>query len=1042
MTGLRLLVSAARLAYNVHLPHAKLLAALETPPPDIPRQALSVSAHAPPETVVVAAPTSYAPTHLDPTYRRWLAQALGLLVFHLVAFGAGREDGLWLPGLGLGLALVSWFGWWYVPLLAVDLFIVRTTTHPTQPLILMALDSALLAGQIAASWWCYAVAAKGSRWLDDPRSATVYLLIVPGGMTAAAACVQALLWRALGPEPAVSLWTLAGMLGISRALGLLALAPALLVLATPLLSRARWVKVPPARTPYDSSTAASRWGERIELAGLSLGNAILTLSLVFLQIERGFPGWTLWGISLLFVVWSSLRHGLHGGIVTATVGSLTALMTATWLRAEAADFSPLQGNLLAQISTALLVGASSSWIRASEARYRRVVGHIPVILYSVRLAHSMPVLAAGSKKPDSKPDVNTGPQLIQQAEVTLVSEASKHMLGVAPTSLEGPFTHWLEHVHRADHEVVLAALTQLVLQRQPVTCEYRVAPPSGGDPTPPSPPSQGGEGGGAPRAVAWLRDTLAPHHAADGRLDGWDGVVEDITESRALSQDVRRTTGMLQALIANLPTGVFFVQGPHGQPILVNARARQLLGQREDPAAGIPHLTKVYRLHRSDGSPYPTEELPVVKALRWGTTCMANDIVVHRPDGRRIPLITWAAPVDLGKMGQPEAAVWVLEDLTSLKQAELARTESEARLRATFESMAEGLLIQDEHGTILECNPAAAAILGGPSKELLGRTWLGQGHDCLRGDGAPLSADEHPDRLALRSGQAVHHCIVGLPQEEGLRWLQVNSVPLPAGSTSVVGGRSARLVTTFADITAHRGVQEELQKSQRLELMGRLASGTVHEFNNMLTALMGMAAIARGGLPPDHPVRDDIDRIIDIGEQACNVAGQLLTFSKQRRTEPRPVDVNTVVVHTLTILKGIMPSGIHIQTNLTPGDLWVLADDTQLKQIVMNLCLNARDAMDLGGALNVHTMRVEREDHVWIGWSVEDTGQGMDDATLARIFEPFFTTKERGTGLGLAVVQQIIERFGGHIDVWSRPGQGTRFEVWLHECHAPPDWSV
>ena len=179
----------------------------------------------------------------------------------------------------------------------------------------------------------------------------------------------------------------------------------------------------------------------------------------------------------------------------------------------------------------------------------------------------------------------------------------------------------------------------------------------------------------------WLRDTLAPHHAADGRLDGWDGVVEDITESRALAQDVRRTTGMLQALVANLPTGVFFVQGPLGQPIMVNARTRQLLGQRENLAAGIMHLSEVYRLHRPDGSLYPTDELPVVKALRWGMTCMANDIVVHRPDGRRVPLITWAAPVDLGKMGKPEAAVWVLEDLTSLKQAEQARVESEARLQ-------------------------------------------------------------------------------------------------------------------------------------------------------------------------------------------------------------------------------------------------------------------------------------------------------------------------------------------------------------------------
>lgn len=983
-----------------------------------------------PETVVVAAPTSHAPTTIAPTHRRWIGQALGLLTFHLIWFGAGREDGLWLPGLGLGVALVSWYGWWYAALLTADLFLVRMATHPTHSLGLMAFDGLLLGGQIAASWWCYAVAAKGSRWLNDPRSATMFLLIVPGALSAVASGLQALAWKFLGPESPVSLWPLAGTLGISRALGVLTVTPALLVLATPWLARARLMAPELARAPLRYAPAVdSRWGGRIELTGLTLGNAILTLTLVILQIERGSPGWTLWGISLLFVVWSSLQHGLHGGIITATIGAVLALITATWQHAGPAEFSPLQGNLLAQTSTALLVAASSSWIRASEARYRRVVGHIPVILYSVRLPRTMPMLTAGSRMPGSKPDVTSGPQIVEQAEVTLVSAASNQLLGVPPESLEGPFTRWLEHVHPADQEVVLAVLNQLMLQKQPVTCEYRVAPRA----------EEAAPNDGAPRTVVWLRDTLAPHHAADGHLDGWDGVIEDVTESRALGQDVRRTSSMLQALVANLPTGVFFVQGPQGQPILVNARARQLLGQREDLAAGIVHLSDVYRLHRSDGTPYPTEELPIAKALRFGMTCMANDIVVHRPDGRRVPLITWAAPVDLGKVGRPEAAVWVLEDITSLKQAELARAETEARLRATFESMAEGLLIQDERGAVLECNPAAATILGRPAKELLGVTWLGR--QCLRGDLSPMPADEYPDQSALRSGQTIR-CVVGIPQDDTIRWLQVNSVPLPAGNPWVVGGRTARLITTFADVTAHRGIQDELQKSQRLELMGRLASGTVHEFNNMLTALMGVAAIARGGLSPDHPVLEDINRIIDIGEQAANVAGQLLAFSKQRRVAPRPVDVNTVIVHTLAILKGIISSGIHIETKLAPGDLWVMADDTQLKQIVMNLCLNARDAMAQGGALSVHTMRVDRGDRVWIGWSIEDTGAGMDDATLNRIFEPFFTTKERGTGLGLAVVQQIIERFGGHIDVWSRPGQGTRFEVWLHECPAPQDWSV
>src|SRR5262249_37050774 len=154
------------------------------------------------------------------------------------------------------------------------------------------------------------------------------------------------------------------------------------------------------------------------------------------------------------------------------------------------------------------------------------------------------------------------------------------------------------------------------------------------------------------------------------------------------------------------------------QPLFVNARARQLLGQREDPVAGLAHLPRVYRLHRADGSPYPWEELPVSVALHQGVSAMRDDVVVHRPDGRRVPLITWAAPVDLGGQGGVDGAVWVLEDLTALRHAEAAHREAEARLRATIQAMAEGLVVQNPAGGVLEWNPAACAILGVPPERM------------------------------------------------------------------------------------------------------------------------------------------------------------------------------------------------------------------------------------------------------------------------------------------------------------------------------------
>jgi PAS domain S-box-containing protein len=252
----------------------------------------------------------------------------------------------------------------------------------------------------------------------------------------------------------------------------------------------------------------------------------------------------------------------------------------------------------------------------------------------------------------------------------------------------------------------------------------------------------------------------------------------------------------LNTLVDNLPAGVFFVRGPQGRPILVNARARQLLGQRED--ATLDHLASVYRLHRPDRRPYPVEELPVARALRQGRTVMCDDLVVHRPDGRRVPLVTWAAPVRLTG-SEADAAVWVLQDLTTLHQAEAARRESEVRLRAVFETMGEALVVLDGKAEVADANPAAAALFGGEPAVLRGRPLGALGWTCLREDGSPLTADEHPAAVTLRTGRPMRGVVLGLRRDGGsggVRWVLVNAMPL--------GSPPAGVVATFSDLTAYR----------------------------------------------------------------------------------------------------------------------------------------------------------------------------------------------------------------------------------------------
>lgn len=728
---------------------------------------------------------------------------------------------LWFPPAGIGLALVAWFGpgialWVFADgLLAVgQAALLAPEAASPAALGAAAIDAALLPAALVLGWRLYREAGGSGRAPSGPRSAILFLALVPGLALGLAALVHAL---ALG----LATGDLTGALGLSlaqwwmvQALGACALAPPLLVLGTPALERRGWVRLPLAvRSSVGTEDLAGGDlvaehlgpGDWLEIVALAAATAVCTL----LAIPRGggdlsgpLGGWHLWGAPLLFIVWASMRKGLRGGTVAAAAATAGALIALSLLSVSARGAGRgvlVQGNLLAQCGTALLVAASVAWVRAGEVRYRQVVSHVPVVLYSARLpAGPVPILAAAAKRP--RPPSPRAQDLLG-ANVVLVSAAAQSCLGCPADQLLGNYSSWLHRVHPDDHEVVVAALAQLVLQEQPVTCEYRLVPRSGAGAHRPLPEDR-------PR---WVRDTMVPQRDAEGRLGGWDGVVTDITEQRHLSDDLRRTTSMLHALVSNLPAGVFFVQGPHGQPILVNARARQLLG-REDTAAGLEHMAQVYRLFRPDGSPYPVEDLPVYRALRDNIACMRDDIVVHRPDGRRLSLVSWAAPVTfVGSQGQrrsPDAAVWVLEDLTALHQAEAARSALEGQLRTVVETMAEGLLVLDRDAAIIEANPTAAALLGLPPEQLRGRVMTKLGLVVVREDGAPLPADEYPSRVALRTGRPVRNFVVGIAAPGSplsIRWALVNAMPLPvpvgSSRSTDVSGRPA-LVITLADITA------------------------------------------------------------------------------------------------------------------------------------------------------------------------------------------------------------------------------------------------
>jgi PAS domain S-box-containing protein len=263
-------------------------------------------------------------------------------------------------------------------------------------------------------------------------------------------------------------------------------------------------------------------------------------------------------------------------------------------------------------------------------------------------------------------------------------------------------------------------------------------------------------------------------------------------------------------------------------------------------------------------------------------------------------------------------------------------------------------------------------------------------------------------------------------------------------------GRPTRMIGAMMDVTERRQLEDELRQAQKMEAVGRLAGGVAHDFNNLLTVITGRSALLLGRLKPDDPLRKNVDLIQKTADRAAGLTRQLLAFSRKQVLQRKILDLNGTVSEMGTILRRLIGEDIDLLLTLGAGAGRVNADPGQLEQVLLNLAVNARDAMPRGGTLGVETadVRLEASDRPealpagpYAVLRVMDTGVGMDAATQARIFEPFFTTKEpgKGTGLGLSMVHGVVRQHGGAISVRSVPGGGTTFEIFLPQVEAPAE---
>jgi PAS domain S-box-containing protein len=371
-------------------------------------------------------------------------------------------------------------------------------------------------------------------------------------------------------------------------------------------------------------------------------------------------------------------------------------------------------------------------------------------------------------------------------------------------------------------------------------------------------------------------------------------------------------------------------------------------------------------------------------------------------------------------------------------QRTAALAESEERYRRFTETitdyvfhvdLAGGQVVATRHG------PGCVAVTGYSAAEFEADAglWL----EMVLLQDRPLVLDQAREIESNKRMRAIEHRIVR--KDSVLRWVRSTPVPQYGADGSLTGYDSL-----IQDVTERRALQEQLSQSQKLQSIGRLAGGVAHDFNNLLTAILGNAELAMLDLDEDHPARSSIDEITKAAEAAARLTRQLLSFARRQMIEPVPLDLSDVVSGSLEMLRRLLGEDIQISVVLDENLGIVEADGGQIQQVLMNLTVNARDAMPEGGHLVIETSnetiadeylstRPEVAPGQYVALSVTDTGTGMSDEVASHLFEPFFTTKPAGsgTGLGLATCHGIVKQCGGHIWIHSELGQGTTATILL-----------
>ena len=563
------------------------------------------------------------------------------------------------------------------------------------------------------------------------------------------------------------------------------------------------------------------------------------------------------------------------------------------------------------------------------------------------------------------------------------------------------------------------------------------------------------EGGDAVRMVGALLDTTE-RTRAELVAHGQSRLLEQIAAGLDLDAVLDRVVRFTEAHGTDLLAAVTLLDPDTGELRLAAAPSfpaglRQAvsstpfeIGAGVGAAAALGRELAVYPDLAADPSAERWRGPLVEQGIRasWAVPLVATDggllgaLEVHYREPR--------AP-DPGDVRLVEVAGHLAEIAIERGRSQEAIARGMRLLEQVLDTLPLGVCVLDRAGRVMFSNPAGRAIWGGARH--LGLEEFGAYRGWRVDTGEPIAPEGWAAARALRQGETALGEVVQIEAFDGVQRTILNSaVPLRGLDGSILGA-----IVLDEDITERRAAEaalhrseEQLLHAQKMEAVGQLAGGIAHDFNNLLTGILSYSDLVLQELRPDDPIRADLEQIRHAGQRAAALTRQLLAFSRRQVLQPRVLSLNASVTELDSLLHRLLGADITLETELDPGLWYVLADPGQLEQVLVNLVVNARDAMPDGGVVTVTTAPAELSDDQARRFgsivpgpcailTVSDTGSGMDEETRLRVFEPFFTTKPvgKGTGLGLSMVYGIVEQHGGAITVESSPGHGTTFRIYL-----------